>query len=37
VSRDFLDRKAPMRHPSQVDHEIGDLLALLYVDDAGAW
>ena len=23
-----------MRHPSQVDHEIGDLLALLYVDDA---
>ncbi len=29
-----IDRNAPMRHPSQIDHEIGDLLALLYADDA---
>jgi predicted ArsR family transcriptional regulator len=33
-NRYAIDRNAPMRHPSQVDHAIGDLLALLYVDDA---
>ena len=33
-NRYAIDRNAPMRHPSQIDHEIGDLLALLYADDA---
>jgi predicted transcriptional regulator len=35
-NRYALDRNAPMRHPSQVNHEIGDLLELLQVDDAKA-
>jgi DNA-binding transcriptional ArsR family regulator len=35
-NRYALDRNAPMRHPSQVNHEIGDLLELLHVDDAEA-
>jgi predicted transcriptional regulator len=35
-NRYAVDRNARMRHPSQTDHEIGDLLALLYVDDARA-
>ena len=33
-NRYALDRKAPMRHPSQLDHEIGELLDLLRLDDA---
>jgi predicted transcriptional regulator len=28
-----LDRSVPMRHPSQLDHEIGDLLDLLQPDE----
>jgi predicted transcriptional regulator len=35
-NRYAIDANAPMRHPSQIDHEIGDLLSLLYVDDAKA-
>ena len=35
-NRYAIDRNAPMRHPSQVDHEIGELLELLDVDDAEA-
>ena len=28
-----LDRSVPMRHPSQLNHEIGDLLDLLRLDE----
>lgn len=30
-----VDRSARMRHPSQLAHEIGELLDLLHVDDSG--
>ena len=33
-NRYALNRKVPMRHPSQVDHQIGELLDLLRLDDA---
>lgn len=33
-NRYALDLTAPMRHPSQLDHEIGELLDLLRLDDA---
>ena len=29
-----LDRSVPMRHPSQLNHEIGQLLDVLRLDDA---
>lgn len=32
-NRYSLNPKAPMRHPSQRDHEIGELLELLRLDD----
>lgn len=32
-NRYVLDRTVHMRHPSQVDHEIGDLLGLLRLRD----
>jgi DNA-binding MarR family transcriptional regulator len=32
-SRYALDREIKMRHPSQFDHEIGDLLDLLELDE----
>ena len=31
-----LNRTAPMRHPSQRDHEIGELLDVLRLDDSRA-
>ena len=31
-NRYALNRNVPMRHPSQVDHEIGELLDLLRLD-----
>jgi DNA-binding Lrp family transcriptional regulator len=33
-NRYALNRDVPMRHPSQVDHEIGELLDLLRLDGA---
>lgn len=30
-----VDRSARMRHPSQLAHEIGELLDLLHLDDSG--
>ena len=33
-SRYVLDREIKMRHPSQSDHEIGELLDLLELDDS---
>ena len=35
-SRYSLDRERKMRHPSQFDHEIGELLDLLELEDARA-
>ena len=35
-SRYTLDREVKMRHPSQLDHEIGGLLDLLGLDEPGA-
>jgi hypothetical protein len=35
-NRYALDRNVRMRHPSQFDHEIGELLDLLRLDDLPA-
>jgi DNA-binding IclR family transcriptional regulator len=35
-NRYALDRSVKMRHPSQFNHEIGELLDLLRLDDAPA-
>jgi len=35
-NRYSLDRNVRMRHPSQFNHEIGELLDLLRLDDAAA-
>ncbi len=35
-NRYVLDLSAPMRHPSQLDHEIGELLDLLRLEPPGA-